>query len=524
MSAALRSPCEEGLIRGTAAEAQPLSAGRRRLILIATILGSSLAWIDATVVNVALPAMQRALGADPAEAQWVMTAYLLTLGALLLVGGAAGDLYGRRRIFLAGVAVFTLASAACGLAPNASLLVLARAVQGAGAALLTPASLAILGASFPDADRGRAIGAWAGFGAVTSAIGPLLGGWFVDHVSWRAIFFINIPIALVCAALTLKVVPESRDPAAKSLDIPGAALVAVGLGLLSWALARAPELGFGADEVWGALAASAVALAAFLVRELTAREPMVPFGLFRSLDFTGANLLTLFLYFAFGGAFFFVPFELIRVGGYSATAAGAALLPMPLVMGALSPAAGRLGDRIGPRRPLTFGPLIAALGLFLLARASPTDSYWTGFFPAAMVLAAGMTLAVAPLTTTVMGAVERAHVGTASGVNNAIARVAGLLAVAALSVLFASGFDEALDRALDNSPVAASPARPARGSALAVQPRAAEPRLRKAETAAFSEAYREAMLAASAAAAAAGVAGFLLIGRGRSPGSASSGR
>lgn len=514
MSMTVRSPCEEGQIRGPDCGPEALSPGRKRGILSAAILASSLAWIDGTVVNVALPALQRALGAGAAEAQWVMTAYLLTLGALLLAGGAAGDLWGRRRVMLWGTLLFTAASVGCGLAPNPAVLIAARAVQGMGAALVTPASLAILGASFPEAERGRAIGAWAGFGAMTSAVGPLLGGFLVDHLSWRAIFFINVPVAAVAASLAIRFVPESRDPASRRLDFPGALLAAAALGLVSWALARAPERGFASAGVWAPLAGALAVAAGFVWRELTAKDPMVPFGLFRSADFSGTNLLTLLLYFAFGGAFFFVPFELIRVDGWTATGAGAALLPMPLVMGLFSSFAGRLGDRIGPRLPLTVGPLLSGGGLFLLARASPGASYWTGFLPGALVLSVGMTIAVAPLTSTVMGAVERAHSGVASGVNNAVSRVAGLLAIALLGVLFAARFDQALDGSLHGGN---APGRLARGAGLAAEPRSAPPALRAAETRAFSAAYSSALEAAAAAAALGGLAGFAFVGRRRSP-------
>jgi EmrB/QacA subfamily drug resistance transporter len=496
---AIHAPCEEGLIRAVEGPAPPASAPRKRLILAATIAGSAMAYIDSSVVNVALPAIQHGLNADAAAVQWVANAYLLMLGALVLVGGAAADLVGRRAVFVAGILLFTLASIACGAAPNADWLIAARAVQGVGAALLTPASLAILGASFSDAERGRAIGAWAGFGALTTAAGPVLGGWAVDALSWRAVFFLNVPVAAVTLALTLLWVPESRDPQAKRLDIPGAVLAALGLGALTWGLTNASTGGFARPAVLWPLAIGVASLSGFLVVEARSATAMAPLSLFRSRDFSGANLLTLLLYFALGGALFFLPFELIRAQGYAASAAGAALLPLSVIMGGFSGAAGRLSDRIGPRVPLTLGPLIAAGGLLLLAAAESARSYWTGVFPAMLVVATGMTLAVAPLTTTVMSAVGERHAGVASGVNNALARVAGLLSIALLSLVFLHRFD-----------VATAGTLPA-GSGLSVVPIAAPEPLRSVEIAAFDKAFTVVMRAAAAAAAAGGVAAWLLV-------------
>jgi EmrB/QacA subfamily drug resistance transporter len=408
------------------------------MTLAATILGSSMAFIDGSVVNVALPAIQHSLYADSAATQWIVNAYLLMLGALVLVGGAMADRYGRRLVFLAGVGVFTLASVGCGLAPGIATLVLARALQGIGAALLTPASLALLGATFDEHERGQAIGAWAGFGALTSAIGPVLGGWLVDAVSWRAIFLINVPLAVAAAGLAFDFTPESRDPEAKGLDWKGALAAVLGLAALTWGLSALPAHGMNDSFVLPALCAGVALLVLFVVIEARAKNrAMMPLGLYRSRTFSGTNALTLLLYFALGGALFFLPFGLIRLGGYSATGAGAALLPFALVMGLGSSWAGRLADRWGPRPSLTVGPIIAGVGLLVLAGADFSAPYWTSVFPAVLVLAIGMTITVAPLTSTVMGSVGSEHAGVASGVNNAIARVAGLLAVAALStVLF----------------------------------------------------------------------------------------
>ena len=509
MIGATRGPCDDGAIRAVACAApDALPKSRKTLILLATVLASSMAFVDGSVVNVALPAIQRDLAAGGAAVQWVMNAYLLLLSALVLVGGAAADRFGRRRVLLVGVGLFALASAACGFAPNATLLVIARALQGAGAALLTPASLAILGASFPETERGRAIGAWAGFGAVATAVGPVVGGWLVDHVGWRAIFFINLPLAAGTVVLALAAIPETSDPEARGLDGLGAALVALGLGLITWALASAPAQGLGSPAVAGALAAGLAFLTAFGWHEAHSRAPMVAPALFRSRDFLGANLLTLFLYFALGGALFFLPFALIRLRGYPATAAGAAFLPFSLVMGLGSSPAGRLADRIGPRLPLTVGPLLAGGGFLLLAWAVSEGGYWTGVLPAMLVLAVGMTVSVAPLTATVMNAVAQAHAGQASGINNAVARVAGLLGVAVMALVFAGRFDGVLQPRLaaDRVPIAA---RPARGAALTVSPATA------AERAAFGEAYRMVMWLAAGAAAAGGLAaGVTIAGRG----------
>lgn len=407
----------------------------RRLILAATILGSALAFIDGSVVGVALPVMQARLGLGQAATQWVVNGYMLMLGALVLVGGAAADRFGRRRVFLLGLGIFTAASAACGLAPGPAVLLAGRAAQGLGAALLTPASLAILGSSFPDQERGAAIGTWAGSGALMAALGPVLGGWLVDHFTWRAIFFINLPLALLAALLAWRAMPESRDPEAKGLDLPGAALASGGLGLLVVGLTRAGDQGLTDRPALLLGAAGLAALAGFLAVEARSRQPMVPLGLFRSRDFSGTNLLTLFLYFALTGALFFLPFELIRIEHWPATQAGAALLPFSAMMGLGSTLAGRLGERLGPRLPLTVGPLLAAAGLAGMA-LSPGAPYWTALFPSTLLLGLGMTLAVAPLTETVMTAVAPSHAGTASGINSAVARVAGLLAVAILTLAF----------------------------------------------------------------------------------------
>jgi EmrB/QacA subfamily drug resistance transporter len=490
------------------AQSPALTPLRRRLILCATITGSSMASIDASVVNVALPTLQQALGFDGASIQWVINFYLLALGALVLVGGAAADRFGRRKVFLIGTIVFTLSSAVCGLATGPTMLILARGVQGAAAALLTPASLAIVGSSFGDAERGQAIGIWAGFVSLTNAAGPVLGGWIVDHLSWRAIFLINVPLAVLTIVMATAV-PEVRVPGAKRLDYAGAALVIFGIGAVIWALTQAADVGLFATAVLAWLAAGIAALIGFVVVEARSPAAMAPVSLFRSRDFSGVNLLTLCLYFALGGAMFFLPFELIRVHLYSAGAAGASLLPMSLMLGGLSRSAGRLSDRIGPRIPLTIGPLTIAAGLLLLARAAAGDNYWTGFFPATVVLAIGLTVTVVPLTTVAMSAVGDDYAGTASGINIAIARIATLVAVAILSLVFLARFDGAIAAS------AILPAdRPAPGSGFTIIPHDATDALQVAEIAALNAAYVRVMLVSAAFALLGGlVAAVTISGR-----------
>lgn len=440
MSAAQHGPCDAGQVRSAGPPGQSLSAARKRWILAATVLGSSLTFIDGSALGVALPAIQNDLGAGPAAVQWVSNAYLLTLGALVLIGGAAGDRFGRRRVFLIGVAVFALASIACGLAPTVELLIAGRALQGVGAALLTPGALAVIGAAFPPEERGKAFGTWAGAGALFGMVGPLVGGWLADQADWRFIFWINIPLAILTVVVTLKAVPESRDDSARGLDWPGALLAMTGLGALTWSLTAAPDLGWRDPWILAGLIGGAVLLAAFLWAEAREKHPMMPLGLFRSSVFSGINLLTLLLYFALSGAMFFLPYDLIRVQGFSATMAGAAMLPFAVVMGLFSGFAGKLADRFGARLSLSVGPVLAGVGLALLALPGPGAGYVDGPLAGMTMMAVGMTLAVGPLTAAVMGAVEPGHTGIASGVNNAVARVAGLLAVALLGVVLSAVF------------------------------------------------------------------------------------
>jgi EmrB/QacA subfamily drug resistance transporter len=407
---------------------------RGRWVIAAAVLGSSMSMVDSTVVGVALPVIGREFKASIEQLQWIVNGYLLTLAGLLLLAGALADRYGRRKLYVIGVIWFAGASALCALAWSAEALIAARALQGVGGALLTPGSLAILQATFAPDDRGKAIGAWSGLGGVAAAAGPLLGGYLVDAVSWRLIFAINLPVAVLTVWLSLKHVPESRLVGAteQPLDVTGAALTPLGLGGLTYGLIAGPERGWTSPVVLGSLIGGIALLAAWIVAERRSSHPLVPLELFASRQFTAANLVTFVLYGALGGALFLLPIVLQQAGGYTAIEAGLSLLPFTLLMLTLSPRAGALADRIGPRLPMTVGPLIAAVGMALLARIDTRADYVTQVLPAVLVFGLGMTITVAPLTAAVLAAAPAEHVGVASAINNDIARAAGLLAVAIL--------------------------------------------------------------------------------------------
>jgi EmrB/QacA subfamily drug resistance transporter len=453
-------PCDQAAIR--AAASVPACAARRPWVLVAAVLGSSMAFVDESVVNVALPKIESDLHATLAAMQWVVNAYTLCMSALLLAGGAAADQFGRRRVFVLGVLVFAAASLLCGLAPDVRVLIGARVLQGVGAALLVPCSLALIGAAYDEKQRGAAIGIWSGASAIAAGVAPLLGGTLVDHWSWRAIFLINPLLAVPTIWIALRHVPESRDPQASSeLDWRGAVLAFVGLSALVYGLIAAAARGWTDVRVVAALLAGVAGLCAFLITEKHSRAPMMPLELFRLRSFSGINLLTLLLYGALGGAFFFLPFLLIQARGYSATAVGAAYLPFTVVLGVLSRWSGGLVDRFGARGPLIIGPTITALGFALLATPrAPLGAVLLSM----TVLGLGMAVTVAPLTTAVLNAVPAHRTGVASGINNAVASVGGLLVVALLGTVALGVFDRSLDRHLAEAPASSAVARAVDGA------------------------------------------------------------
>lgn len=421
--------------RGRPVPADPataMSSPAGRWLIVAAALGSGVAFLDGSVVNVALPAIGDELGGGFSVLQWVLDGYLLTLSALLVLGGALGDRYGRRRVFLLGLVVFTVASLGCGLAPTGEALILARLVQGVGGALLIPGSLALIDSVIRHDDRGRAIGTWAGLSGVAAALGPFLGGWLVDAASWRWVFFINVPLAAAALVVTTRHVPETRDMTATGrLDVAGAAAATIGLGGIIYGLIEVPVHGWTALTL-GATAGGVLALAAFPVIELRAEAPLVPLSLFRSAQFTGANVVTLAVYAALGGALFLLALQLQRSLGWSPFAAGLAFLPFTVIMLLLSSSVGALAQKVGPRWPMTIGPIVAGAGLAMLVAVVPGAGYVTTVLPAVVVFGLGMAVTVAPLTSTVLASVRPEHVGAASGANNAISRIASLLAVAVL--------------------------------------------------------------------------------------------
>lgn len=418
---------------------------RARWVLAATVLGSGLALLDSTVVNLALPAIGRDFGAGVAGLTWTVNAYTLTLAALILLGGSLGDRIGRRRTFVSGVGLFGLASVLCALAPGIVMLVLSRAVQGVGAALLTPGSLAIISATFGPEDRPRAIGAWSGLGGVAAAVGPFLGGWLLAVASWRWIFLINVPVVVAVIWIAARHVPETRDAAsAKGTDYVGAALVAVGLGSLTYGLTSWPGQGLTVPVLL-TLAAGSVALAAFVWWESAASNPMLPLAIFSARLFSVTNLVTFMVYAALGGVFFWLVVTLQIVAGFGPLEAGLALLPVTLLMLLFSSRAGVIGERLGPRVPMSAGPVVAAAGVAALSRVGPDTTYLSGVLLPVTLLGIGLTLTVTPLTSTALSSAPRERAGLASGVNNAVARTGGLLIVAVLPVmtgLGAGGFQD----------------------------------------------------------------------------------
>jgi EmrB/QacA subfamily drug resistance transporter len=417
------------------------ASGPGRWVLLGTVLGSAMASIDATVVGIALPVIGRDFNTSLSSLQWVLNAYTLTLAGLLLFAGAVGDKYGRRRVFLIGVIWFALASLLCAAAPSAPVLIVARALQGIGAALLTPGSLAIIQASFHPDDRGKAIGAWSGLSGVGSAIGPFLGGWLIQAASWRLIFVINLPVAALVVAVSLRHVPESRDPSATGpVDVAGSILVTVGLIGLTYGLIEGPAVGWTHPGPLAALIGGVILLTAFVAWERRAAEPVMPLSMFRSAQFSAANVVTFVVYAALGGAFFLLPIQLEQVSRYTALEAGISLLPVTAIMLLLSARSGALAARIGPRLQMSVGPIVIAAGLALLARIGPSGNYLTEVLPAVVVFGLGLAINVAPLTATVLAAVPAEHAGTASAINNDVARAAGLIAVAVLPA--AAGLSE----------------------------------------------------------------------------------
>jgi EmrB/QacA subfamily drug resistance transporter len=425
-----------------------------RWVLLATILASSMSFLDSTVVNVALPTLQRDFSAELSSVAWVVDAYVLTLTAFILLGGSFGDIFGRRRALRAGLVVFTTGSLLCGIAPTLPLLDLARAVQGIGGALLVPSSLAILTATFDPSERGRAVGLWASLSGIGAAIGPLAGGLLVDAISWRGIFFLNLPIAMIVFVVALPKVPESRDDEAeRHIDLPGATIAVVFLAGLTFALIEGSQLGWTSPAVLSGFAVGGVGFVAFILAERRSRQPMVSLSIFANRTFTAVNVATLMIYAALAGASLYLVLDVQQARGFSAVASGASLLPVTLTLLIGSPIAGRLADRVGPRIPMTIGPALAGAGLLLAAATAHAASYWTSIFPAVLIFAVGLALTVAPLTTAVLSALGPRHAGIASGVNSAISRFGGLVAVAILPALSLAGFSHGLEQRLSTAPL-----------------------------------------------------------------------
>jgi EmrB/QacA subfamily drug resistance transporter len=505
-----RMPCAEASIRSREPSLDGLS--RDRWVLIATVLGSSMEFIDGTVVNVALPSLQTAFHATGSQVQWVVEAYALFISALILVGGSFGDRFGLRRSFLMGVVIFVTASVGCGLAASITQLLIARCLQGVGGALLVPNSLALLSVNFSEAKRGRAIGTWSGFASMMTALGPIVGGWVVQHSSWRYVFFLNVPIAIATVWITLsKTLVIAPELDKRKVDWAGGLLGTCGLAGVTFSLMQWSTGGVGTHL---AGAAGIIILAMFIIVEKHAAAPMMPLDLFRNCSFAGANLLTFFLYGSLSCALFYLPLNLIQVQGYSPTAAGAAMLPLVIVMFLLARWAGSLIERRGPRAPLIIGPLVTSLGYALLGRTGLGGSYWTTYFPAMAVLGLGMTVSVAPLTTVVMSAVDRRRTGAASGVNNAVSQTAALLALAVTAPLFLHMFSSSLSRNLIRESVRPDAVRAVwiqKSRLAAIQTE--DPRARAAIDTAFISGFRLVVFIASVSAVAAAVTAAVTIGK-----------
>ena len=502
--------------------AQSATSASKRWTLIATIVASSMTFIDGTVVNVALPALQRDFGATITDIQWVIEAYALFLGSLILVGGSLGDQLGRRRVFLSGVIVFTIASVLCGFAPTSLTLIAGRAVQGIGAAFLVPGSLAIITTTFDDEERGRAIGTWSGFTAIMTAVGPVLGGWLVEHASWRAVFFMNAPLAAIVVVLSLRAIEETKDPSRQgAIDWAGASLAVVGLSGLVFGLLEWPPLGPRHPLVLSTLVIGVAALVGLVVVEGRVTNPMLPLELFGSRCFAPANVLTLFLYAALTEMVFLVPLELIQVQRYTATAAGAMLLPFPIIMFAMSRWSGGLIRRVGHRLPLTVGPLIAAIGLGTFAIPLRDTFVVSMTLLAIVIFGIGMAITVAPLTTTVMESVSSEHSGVASGVNNAVARVAGLIAIAVFGVMISGMFNARATTKIARLSLSAEASAEVRqqlpklaGAEVAALPSltaAQKVEVRAAVDSSFTGAFRAAMLVSALLAVAAAIVGLKIV-------------
>jgi EmrB/QacA subfamily drug resistance transporter len=438
----------------TPAEQLRIGSPAGRWVLLATILASSMSFLDSTVVNVALPTLQREFEAELSSVAWVVDAYVLTLTAFILLGGSFGDIFGRRRALRLGLVVFTTGSLLCGIAPTLPMLDLARAVQGVGGALLVPSSLAILTASFDPSERGRAVGLWASLAGIGAAIGPLAGGLIVDAISWRGIFFLNLPIAVIVFVVALPHVPESRDAEAeRHIDLPGATIAAVSLAGLTFALIEGSHLGWVSPAILAGFAIGALGFVGFILAERRSRQPMVPLSIFANRTFAAVNVATFMIYAALAGASLYLVLDVQQARGFSAVAGGASLLPVTVTLLIGSPIAGRLADRVGPRIPMTIGPAVAGGGLLLAAATAHLSSYWLSIFPAVVILAVGLALTVAPLTTAVLSALGPEHAGIASGVNSALSRFGGLVAVAILPALSLVGFSHGLEQRLSTAQI-----------------------------------------------------------------------